>query len=555
MREDRDYYRLLGVSAQSEEVVIKAAYRALAQRYHPDTTTEPTIKADKKWLDINEAYEVLGDRRKRAEYDRLRRDRRNRRRLVSTASAAEPADGDKAAETLPADTADTPPPSDGLADGEGLSSNSQPSEVMRGRRQGAILAISLTLLAVAMVALLLTLDGRRGLDSGTGLQAPQRSTGGLALASPPAGALVRPAGQMIEWDEQETPGTTVFAIDGVVITLSGRTQGTDRLTVLNIRGPEGPAIELTELAAFDHAAAEFAVGDVDMGTPTPEVIVTTFSGGAHCCVTIRVLDYIDGAWKTIQVAVQDGSEIGTFPTDRDGNGRPEFELLDGSFLYAFTAYAMSWAPPLYSELHNGELQDVSGGKGFRKQYERYMSQAQAECAKRENGACAAFVAAASRVGKSDWAWPIMLASYDPQSDWSNPTGCRLPIGQGTCPTGSEVTFPTYPEALRAFLGAQGYMSPMYVAPANAAGPSFDCSRVSSANLKLICGTPELSAADRELARIYTRAMAFSTAPAVLRAAQIRFIEQRNNAPPDPDSIYGMYLERIRQLKALAGETP
>lgn len=66
----KDYYRLLGVSKGATEKEIKAAYRKLAQKYHPDKN--PGDKAaEEKFKDINEAYEVLGDSQKRARYDQL----------------------------------------------------------------------------------------------------------------------------------------------------------------------------------------------------------------------------------------------------------------------------------------------------------------------------------------------------------------------------------------------------------------------------------------------------------------------------------------------------
>jgi hypothetical protein len=59
-REDiLDPYGVLGVSRNAEQVVIQAAYRALAKRYHPDTTTENSVFAKKRFAEIREAYSVL----------------------------------------------------------------------------------------------------------------------------------------------------------------------------------------------------------------------------------------------------------------------------------------------------------------------------------------------------------------------------------------------------------------------------------------------------------------------------------------------------------------
>ena len=68
--EYKDYYKILGVDKKAPESEIKSAYRKLAMKYHPDKN--PGDKsAEEKFKDINEAYEVLKDSKKRARYDQL----------------------------------------------------------------------------------------------------------------------------------------------------------------------------------------------------------------------------------------------------------------------------------------------------------------------------------------------------------------------------------------------------------------------------------------------------------------------------------------------------
>lgn len=66
----KDYYSVLGVSKDADEVVIRAAYKGLAQKYHPDKAP-PELKSKYTALMtlINEAYVVLGDSGKRLKYD------------------------------------------------------------------------------------------------------------------------------------------------------------------------------------------------------------------------------------------------------------------------------------------------------------------------------------------------------------------------------------------------------------------------------------------------------------------------------------------------------
>lgn len=68
--EFKDYYAVLGVEPGSGEAEIKQAFRRLARKYHPDVSKEKG--AEDRFKAINEAYEVLRDKEKRAEYDAMR---------------------------------------------------------------------------------------------------------------------------------------------------------------------------------------------------------------------------------------------------------------------------------------------------------------------------------------------------------------------------------------------------------------------------------------------------------------------------------------------------
>jgi len=69
LAEKKDYYDVLGVERSASQDEIKKAFRKLAFQYHPDRNKEPD--AEEKFKEISEAYAVLSDEQKKAQYDRF----------------------------------------------------------------------------------------------------------------------------------------------------------------------------------------------------------------------------------------------------------------------------------------------------------------------------------------------------------------------------------------------------------------------------------------------------------------------------------------------------
>jgi curved DNA-binding protein len=69
--EFKEYYRILGIEPDADKPTIKKAYRLLARKYHPDVST--AANAEEQFKEVQEAYEVLGNEKRKSEYDQLRK--------------------------------------------------------------------------------------------------------------------------------------------------------------------------------------------------------------------------------------------------------------------------------------------------------------------------------------------------------------------------------------------------------------------------------------------------------------------------------------------------
>lgn len=71
MSNKRDYYEVLGVEKGASETEIKKAFKKMARKYHPDLNRDNPKEAEVKFKELNEAYEVLSDGQKKAQYDQF----------------------------------------------------------------------------------------------------------------------------------------------------------------------------------------------------------------------------------------------------------------------------------------------------------------------------------------------------------------------------------------------------------------------------------------------------------------------------------------------------
>lgn len=74
MSDKRDYYEVLGVDKNASAADIKKAYKKMARKYHPDLNRDDPKTAEEKFKEVNEAYDVLKDPQKKAQYDQFGHD-------------------------------------------------------------------------------------------------------------------------------------------------------------------------------------------------------------------------------------------------------------------------------------------------------------------------------------------------------------------------------------------------------------------------------------------------------------------------------------------------
>ena len=218
-------------------------------------------------------------------------------------------------------------------------------------------------------------------------------------------------------------------------------------------------------AQAPYASSVVQLADLDPSNKYPEVILSSFTGGAHCCTEIKALtsDASGNNWSEVKLGSYDG---GPAPAeDPLDDGRFYITVADDRFLYKFTNYACSASPTRLLRLDGKSLKDVTLDQAFIAYHskaarsfedslppagdERYSS----DCI---NGFLAGYVAAKALVGELQSGWQTMLRSYFRGSDWGLKECLSGYDGKGDC-QGPETVYSSFPEALKALLLRSGYI--------------------------------------------------------------------------------------------------
>ncbi len=244
------------------------------------------------------------------------------------------------------------------------------------------------------------------------------------------------------------PGQQTLQFGAASLTITMPVPESTSPIVLTAAAPGTKPVTLT----LDHQpdAREFppsiSLMEMDASNTTPEFFVSRFTGGAHCCAEVKILDVVAGQWRIVEGGLWDGEEI--IPEDADGDGEQEILHGDDRFLYRYSCYACAGSPTRVFKLVQGTLADVTLSPLYRPRDEKDLPGFQQGCVNHDNGACAAYVAVASRLGRHDEAWKFMLDHYDRKSDWGL-KDCALSDDKGNCL--ADIHYKSYPDALTAFL--------------------------------------------------------------------------------------------------------
>ncbi len=195
------------------------------------------------------------------------------------------------------------------------------------------------------------------------------------------------------------------------------------------------------------------------GSPSPQVVVTNFSGGAHCCTTTTfiVKEKPNAPWSLITSPELDGE--GYWFEDVNGDGTMELVSVDNRFLYSFGSYAGSFAPIEIHQLIAGKIMDVSTNQAMRGRLVQdlagieYSANVTPDTWK-QNGFLAGWVASKIRLGQGDEAWALFMKNYEKENGFG-PQECTSGQKVADCPNDNLKAIPI-PKALAGFLRDNGY---------------------------------------------------------------------------------------------------
>ena len=239
-----------------------------------------------------------------------------------------------------------------------------------------------------------------------------------------------------------------------------------RLTIRDLSHPQArPQTFLISPYGPDsgYERMEMALYRLDATSALPQVIVSAYTGGAHCCEISSLFGQMpDGTWKETSLGQNDGDGTPTI-VDAAHDGKAEIQELDQSFLYAFASYAGSYAPLILERYHAGQLETVTRDPAFRPYLARQLAKEQkawlGDDQPEPNGFLAYYVATKAELGEFGQAWHYMLKHAEFKTDGMfGISACDMkPANTAPC-TAEERKPAPFPQALAYFLHNNDYIT-------------------------------------------------------------------------------------------------
>lgn len=239
------------------------------------------------------------------------------------------------------------------------------------------------------------------------------------------------------------------------VDLSIAPHGDMSMPVVNVWEGDKAAFSFVGSDEYAMPSAVFSANIVwlDKTSSKPQIVITTFTGGAHCCVkTVLIGKTPSNTWQLAKGEDLDGGGYGL--EDVDGDGNAELINSDNHFLYAFSSYADSFSPIRISKFVDGRLIDVTDRPAMQHRLIQHANQLE-YAAKRtpdlwhSNGFLAGWVASKILVEQGDQAWSRMMTSYTAVSDFGPETCANGGAIEG-CPPDLVRKIP-FPKALLTLL--------------------------------------------------------------------------------------------------------
>jgi len=224
------------------------------------------------------------------------------------------------------------------------------------------------------------------------------------------------------------------------------------------------------------AQLKMSLRHLDASSPFPQVMVSAYTGGAHCCSLTSIFDLSpDGSsgrsWQHLELGAMDGDGEPDV-VDIAGNGQQEILTSDQSFLYAFASHAGSEAPVVIARYHDGVLENVTRDPAYRDYLAKDLADRRRNWIKsgrfEPNGFLAYEVATMANMDQFEKGWRDMLAhAQSTKESGFGLSACDLkPTAEkqnGYACSVKEKELLPFPQALSLFLVRAGYVTPEQIA--------------------------------------------------------------------------------------------